>query len=68
MLTKVRQYREQMAKLQNQLKQIADSLTPGNSTGTNDGPDGEYQSGMSVEEKNRQQGGHGSKNANMQKT
>ena len=55
MLTKVRQYREQMAKLQNQLKQIADSVIPGNSTGNNDGPDGEYQVGMSAEQKNRQQ-------------
>ena len=55
MLTKVRQYREQMAKLQNQLKQISDSLTPGNSAGKNDGQDGENQIGMSPGEKIRQQ-------------
>jgi len=55
MLTKVRQYREQMAKLQTQLKKIADIVPPGKSIGKNDAPDGEYHIGMSAEDKMRQQ-------------
>ena len=54
MLTKVRQHREQMAKLQNQLIKIADSSNAINEVGNTDTPDG-TRHGLSKEEKMRQQ-------------
>lgn len=54
MLTKVRQFREEMARLQNRLRHVTDLTASGNKTGANDIPDGGHV-GMSEEEKLRQQ-------------
>ena len=55
MLTKVRQHREQMAKLQNQLIKIADSSNAIFEVGNTDTPDSTRHHGLSKEEKLRQQ-------------
>ena len=55
MLTKVRQHREQMAKLQNQLIKIADSSNAINEVGNTDTLDSTRHHGLSKEEKLRQQ-------------
>ena len=55
MLSKVRQLREEMARVQNRLRQITDSATTGNQMGANEIPDGAGYLSMSKEEKLRQQ-------------
>ena len=55
MLTKVRQFREEMARLQNRLRQVTDLAASGNKVGVNDTPDCGGHLGMSQEEKLKQQ-------------
>ena len=55
MLTKVRQYREQTARLQKNLKQVSELNTQGNPHFDQDASNGESQNRMTDEEKLKQQ-------------
>ena len=55
MLSKLRQFREEMARVQNRLRQITDFAAAGNKMEANENSNGADYLGMSKEEKLRQQ-------------
>ena len=55
MLTKVRQYREQTAKLQNKLRKLGESAVPDNQLSDQDRSNGENSLRMSAEERLKKQ-------------